>query len=130
MDSPIDFKAALVVGRDDERLVRLSKVVSGDGLKPRLLVRELVNSALLFQQLNCTFDIATGDGFDGRFELGVLRANNLLKASRAHSGLLELLEGFTGVHGLMLPNVTNKQNAVVGAKALEELIHLDCAREA
>ncbi len=43
---------------------------------------------------------------------------------RAHSGLLKLLEGFAGVHGLMLANVPDQQDTVGPPKPCEEFVDL------
>ena len=49
--------------------------------------------------------------------------------SGLHSRLLQLLEGLSSLHALMLPDVANEQNLVLGTNLAEEISHLLCRCE-
>ena len=75
-------------------------------------------------------DLALGQQLDGGFERRVFLADDLIELGRAHSGLLQLLEGAACFDALMLARVADQEHAVVGAKPRKELAHLVGAGEA
>ena len=56
-----------------------------------------------------------GEMFDGFEQFGVFLPHDLVELGSSHSGVLQLLEGFSRVYGLMLACVADKQNAIMGA---------------
>ena len=53
----------------------------------------------------------------------------LSRWARVHTGGLELCDTPAGVHGLVLPDVTDEEDPVVGLEPLEERVHLRRAGE-
>ena len=67
---------------------------------------------------------------DGAQQLRVFLADNLIKSGRFHSSIDQLLEGFPGLHALMLARVANEENPVAGVEFGEEIAYLLGAGEA
>jgi len=62
--------------------------------------------------------------FDRFQEFGVFLPHDLVELGGSHSGVLQLLEGFSRVYGLMLTGVADKQNAILGTEPVQEFLHL------
>ena len=56
-----------------------------------------------------------GKMFDRFEQFGVSLPHDLVELGGSHSGVLQLLEGFSRVYGLMLTRVADEQNAILGA---------------
>ena len=102
----------------------------GHGCQARLRIPDLVNPSLLSEAPYGFDNSVVGQQLDGAPQLGLLLTDDFLEASRPHPGRLHLLEGLAGLDGLVLANVSHKQNAVRWAKTIEEFVNLLRAGEA
>ena len=67
------------------------------------------------QQGDASVGLIPGKMFDDFEQFGVFLAHDLVELGGSHSGVLQLLERFSRVYGLMLAYVADEQNAVMGA---------------
>jgi hypothetical protein len=65
--------------------------------------------------------------FDGTQQLRVFLAHDLVELRCPHSGLLHLLEWFSGIDALVLLGVPNEQNPVLWPNLFEKRLHLPSA---
>ena len=61
---------------------------------------------------------------DGSQQFGIFLAHDLVKLRGVHPGLLQLLEGLSGIDALMLAGVADEQHPVLRADLFEEVAHL------
>jgi hypothetical protein len=89
-----------------------------------LRVNDFRNTPLLHQHLNAHSSFIVGQILHGFEQCGVLLAHDLVKLCRPHARFLQLLEGFSGVHALMLAGVANQQYLILRADLIQEVTHL------
>ena len=56
-------------------------------------------------------------------------SDNRVEMHGLHAGILELLEGPSGLDGLMLAGVTDQEHSILRAETVQEVVHLSSARE-
>ena len=120
----VDLLTAPVVRGDDDGIFRLGGIVLGDGRDTIYAVLYLGHAALLGQQLDALLCLSGGKVLDRFQQLRILLAHDLVQLRGLHPGLLHLLEGLAGLHALMLADVTDDQDPVLGRDLLKEIPHL------
>jgi hypothetical protein len=123
-DRIVDFLAAGVVGRDDQRVLRLGDIVLGDGLNALGIVGYLGDAALLLQERQADCSLVLRQVFDRAKQLRVFLAHDLVKLRSLHPGLLHLLEGLASIDALMLARVADKKHSILRPDLLHECLHL------
>ena len=78
-------------------------------------IGNLGDAPLSLQQGDAGVGLIPGKMFDGFEQFGVFLPHDLVELGGSHSGVLQLLEGFSRVYGLMLACVADEQNAIMGA---------------
>src|SRR5271166_3005781 len=92
-------------------------------------VRDLLHPALAVQIFDGCVHLATGELLHSLFERRVLLAHDLVQMCGSHSGLLQLVVGPSGPDGFVLSHVAHKQNSVLFAESVQEVVNLPGASE-
>jgi len=98
----------VVIGRHDQRAFGVPRVLASDGVQPYLAVRNLVHAALRVELLDGVAHLPARQVGDDDSEGGILLAHDVVEANDRKAGLLELLIGPTGLHGLVLADVADE----------------------
>ena len=91
---------------------------------------EFVHAPLLPKLVDGGAHVAARQLLDDVLQGGVLLPHDVVQADRLDAGLLELLIRAAGLDGLMLADVADEQDAIVGTEPVQEVVHLLRAREA
>src|SRR5579884_1571498 len=106
-NSLIDLAARGIVGGNNQCACWCVRIASSNLSDAFLFVGNLADTALLVEESKACFGVSLGEIFDSLPQLRILLANDLVQVCRSHSSLLELLEGFTRLDGLMLARIPN-----------------------
>src|SRR5271157_3756866 len=87
-------------------------------------VRDLLHTPLEVQIFYGCVNLATGELLHSLFERRVLLAHDLVQVRGSHSGLLQLVVGPSGPDGFVLSHVAHKQNSVLFAESVQEVVNL------
>ena len=126
----VDLAAAAIVGRDDDGVFGLRRIVSGNRGDAFIGARDFRHPTLFGEQRNAFFGFVIGKQLDRAPQLRVILAHDLVELRGPHPGLLHLLEGPTGIDRLMLAGVADDEHPVLGFQLFEERPHLPGARQA
>src|SRR5271165_6316881 len=99
-------------------------VLLRDGPESFFAVRDLLHPALAVQIFYGCVNFATGELLHSLFERRVLLAHDLVQVRGSHSGLLQLVVGPSGPDGFVLSHVAHKQNSVLFAESVQEVVNL------
>src|SRR5664280_676596 len=102
----------------------MTGILLRDGLESFFAVRDLLHTPLAIQILDGRINLATSELLDSFFERRVLLAHDLVQMCGSHSGLLQLVVGPSGPDGFVLSHITHKQNSVLFAESVQEVINL------
>jgi hypothetical protein len=83
-----------------------------------------MHTALFIEPRDATSYVSAGQLLDCLFQGGILLPNDLIESRRSHSGVLHLFERPAGVHGLMLPRVSDQHHAIILIEPLQEIVNL------
>ena len=67
--------------------------------------------------------------FDDLLQGRIVLSDNRVEMNGLHAGILELLEGPSGLDGLMLAGITDQEHPILRAETVQEVVHLSGARE-
>jgi hypothetical protein len=129
-DVVIDLLPAPIVWSHDERPTGAAGVVSSDGVEAFAPVWDFMHAALTLELRDGFTDAPVSKIVDDLFQPGILLPNDVVELRRAQPGILKLLEWPTGVHGLVLPRIADKDDPVIRTESIEDLAHLLRADEA
>ena len=119
----------MVVGRDDERAVRVLGVRLCDGGVPLLLVGHFVHAPLVLEAAYRLVHLTACELFDHLLQGRIVLSDNRVEMNGLHAGILELLEGPPGLDGLMLAGIADQEHPILRAETVQEVVHLSGARE-
>ena len=91
-----------------------------------LRVCNLGHPSLLLKHLNADRSFIFRQMLDGFQELGISLAHDLVELRGLHPGLLQLLEGLSGIDALMLAGVADEQYLVLWADLLRRKSRICC----
>ena len=120
----IDGAARGIVGRDDDGVFRTGGIALRYRRDALLRVYDLRHPPLLLEHLNAYRRLVLGQMLDGFQQFGIFLAHDLVKLGGLHPGLLQLLEGLSGIDALMLARVADEQYLVLRADLLKKVPHL------
>jgi hypothetical protein len=103
---------------------------SGNHPNPFDRVANLCDAALFGEGLNSRADLSLREVLHNRLQVWVRLPYNPLEFRSAHTRFLQLFERLAGFHRLMLTNISDQNDAVLGPEACHEIFHLSCAGEA
>jgi hypothetical protein len=113
MDGAIEFRAGLVVRRDDKGSFRLLGVGLRDGFNACVVVRDLMHAALLIELGDRVVDFAARELLDGFFQCRIFLPDDFIQARRLHSGLLQLLVRPARIDRLVLAYIADQNDTVI-----------------
>ena len=113
MDVAINLKAALVVGRHHEASFGVFEILRCHRIEALFRIGNFMNALLLRQAFHGVGRLAPGEGLDSPFKFGISLPDDFFKVGSPHAGVLHLLEGPAGIHGLMLFGIAHQQNPVL-----------------
>ena len=120
----IDLAARSIVGRDDEGIFRMGSVAFRNRRDALLRINDFRDAALLFQHGDGWNNFTFRQMLDGPQQFRVFLAHDLVKLRGVHPGLYKLLEGLSGIDGLVLTGISNEQHAVLDADLFQKVAHL------
>src|ERR1700682_3926273 len=130
MDHVIEVLSRLVVGRNDERRLRVFDVLVRDGGQAFLARGDFMHAPLMIKAFDGALHVSPRELFNNGLQLRVALAYDLVEMRGADSSFLELVIGPTGVNCFMLADVADEQYAILRPEALQERVHLLRARQA
>ena len=102
-------------------------VVACDGLEPLAAIDDFVHAALIVKAFESSAYVAARELFDDLPQVRIPLPHDLVQSRDRDPGLLELLIRPAGVHGLVLPGITDSPRqlqAVVKAAAEAGAVHI------
>ena len=126
----VEILPRLVVGRDDERRVRVFDVLVGDGGEAFVARSDFVYTALVIESFDSPMHVAARKLFNDFLQLGIALPHDIVKMGGTDSRFLELVIRPAGLDGFMLAHVTDEQHAILGTETLQKRVHLSRARHA
>src|SRR5579864_7924395 len=94
------------------------------------MIGDLMHPLLCLQRMDGAADLAARELLDDQAKGWISLAHDRVEMGGSHPGLVQLLKGTAGVHALMLTDIADEQEPVVGPEAMEERVELGRAGEA
>src|SRR5215469_12701754 len=130
MDQRIQFASGFIVGRDDERPLRVPRILTGYCTKAFLRVNDLMHAASLVETRNSSVHVSARELPYRFLQSRVLLTHNFTQLGYPHSSFLQLLVWPARFHRLMLPCIPYQKDPVGHLQAMKEFVNLFRAREA